>query len=95
MSEPITHRTRRASLESILPTIGERKRIILTTLGDNELTVSELTARLYEAGEIPYYDRNAVAPRLTELKDEGLVETCGVRQSQRSRRAEAIWRIIK
>lgn len=87
-----TRETRRASYEAVLPKINARSRLILETLGDREMTVSELTDELVEAGRIPYYNRNYVAPRLTELKERGIVETCGRRISIRSAATEAVWR---
>ena len=87
-----TKETRRASYEAVLPKVKERSRLILATLGSREMTVSEITDELVAAGEIPYFNRNYVAPRLTELKDMGVVETCGRRKSTRSNATEAVWR---
>lgn len=56
---------------------------ILETLGSRSMTVSEITDELVKAGRIPYYNRNYVAPRLSELKDMGVVETCGRRHKKR------------
>ena len=88
----ITRETRRKSYEAVLPKVNERSRLILKTLGTMEMTVSELTDKLVEAGKIPHYNRNYVAPRLTEMKDMGVVETCGRRKSTRSHATEAVWR---
>lgn len=90
-----TKETRRASYEKVLPKVKERSRLILETLGNRAMTVSEITDELVEAGVIPYYNRNYVAPRLTELKDMGIVETCGRRKSTRSEATEAVWRRVK
>lgn len=87
-----TKETRKASYEAVLPKVKERSRLILKTLGSREMTVSEITDELVAAGKIPYYNRNYVAPRLTELKDMGVVETCGRRKSTHSTATEAIWR---
>lgn len=87
-----TKETRRKSYEEVLPKVKERARQILEVLGSGEMTVSEITDKLVEEGLIPYYNRNYVAPRLTELKDMGIVETCGRRQSTRSKATEAVWR---
>lgn len=65
---------------------------ILETLGSRSMTVSEITDELVKAGRIPYYNRNYVAPRLSELKDRGVVETCGRRRSTHSTATEAVWR---
>ena len=87
-----TKETRKASYEAVLPKVKERCRLILETLGDREMTVSEITDELVAAEKIPYYNRNYVAPRLTELKDMGVVETCGRRKSTKSNATEAVWR---
>lgn len=88
----ITKETRRESYDAILPRVRERARLILETLGSREMTVSEITEELVTAGRIPYFNRNYVAPRLTELKDMGIVETCGRRKATRSDATEAVWR---
>ena len=88
----ITKITRRLSYEAVLPKVKDRCRLILETLGDREMTVSEITDELVEVGHIPYFNRNFTAPRMTELKDMGIVETCGRRQSTRSTATEAVWR---
>lgn len=90
-----TKETRRASYDAVLPKVKDRARLILDTLGDREMTVSEITDELLASGAIPYYNRNYVAPRLTELKDMGIVETCGRRKSTRSPATEAVWRRVK
>lgn len=87
-----TKETRRASYDAVLPKVKERSRLILETLGNREMTVSEITDELVASGTIPYFNRNYVAPRLTELKDMGVVETCGRRPSTRSTATEAVWR---
>lgn len=91
-TDKTTRETRRESYEAVLPKVNERSRLILATLGTREMTVSEITDELVAAGEIPYYNRNYVAPRLTELKDMDVVETCGRRKSTRSTATEAVWR---
>ena len=89
---PITKATRKASYEAVLPKVNERSRLILEVLGARAMTVSEITDELVAAGTLPYFNRNYVAPRLTELKDMGVVETCGRRKSTRSPATEAVWR---
>lgn len=90
-----TKETRRESYEAVLPKVKERARMILEQLGTKEMTVSEITEELVDAGKIPYFNRNYVAPRITELKDMGIVETCGRRKSTRSDATEAVWRRVK
>lgn len=89
-----TKETRRESYEAVLPKAKDRARLILETLGGREMTVSEITEELVNSGKIPYFNRNYVAPRLTELKDMGVVETCGRKKSTRSNSTEAIWRRV-
>ena len=87
-----TRATRRESYEAVLAKVKPRQRLILETLGDRSMTVSEITEELVAAGALPYFNRNYVAPRLTELKEDGIVETCGRRKSTRSGANEAVWR---
>lgn len=87
-----TRQTRKESYEAVLPKVKDRSRLILETLGSKQMTVSEITDELVAMGKIPYYNRNYVAPRLSELKDMGIVETCGRRQSTHSTATEAVWR---
>ena len=89
-----TKETRRESYDAVLPKVKERARLILETLGAKEMTVSEITEELVNTGKIPYFNRNYVAPRLTELKDMGIVETCGRRKATRSDATEAVWRRV-
>jgi len=92
MIDNITRETRRSGYESVWDKVNDRARLILETLGHREMTVSEIVDELVAGGAIPYYNRNFVAPRLTELKDLGIVETCGRRKSTRSTATEAVWR---
>lgn len=64
----ITKQTRRQSYDGIRTRSGERCKLILETLGNRSMTVEEITDELVAAGHLKYYDRNFVAPRLTELK---------------------------
>ena len=89
-----TRETRRESYDAILPKSKERARLILETLAGREMTASEITEELVSSGKIPYFNRNYVAPRLTDLKDMGIVETCGRRKATRSDATEAVWRRI-
>lgn len=65
----ITEETR---LESYINTpTSERKQMILTILGDRQMTARMIA---YALG---FRDLNAVKPRLTELKKEGRVKVVG------------------
>lgn len=87
----ITKETRRKSYDAILPKVKKRSRLILETLGDRSMTASEITEELVAAGRIPYFNRNYVAPRLTELKEMGILKTVGRRKATRSNATEAVW----
>lgn len=86
-----TKETRRRSYDAVLPKRAARCRLILETLGNRELTASEITEELVAAGRIPYFSRNYVAPRLTELKEIGILTTVGRRKATRSDATEAVW----
>lgn len=86
-----TKETRRRSYDAVLPKRAARCRLILETLGNRELTASEITEELVAAGRIPYFNRNYVAPRLTELKEIGILTTVGRRKATRSDATEAVW----
>lgn len=88
----ITKETRRASYEAVLPKRKKRSQQVLDILGNRSMTVSEITTELLKAGAIPCYNRNYAAPRLTELKQMGLVEACGRRKSIHTGDTEAVWR---
>lgn len=91
MDQSTTRETRRASYDAILPKSSARRRLILETLGARRMTASEITEELLLAGKIKYFNRNFVAPRLTELKDAGVIEVVGRRKATRSDATEAIW----
>ena len=88
----ITLQTRREAYDAVAPKIKPRSLLILDTMGDRAMTVSEITDELLAEGIIPYYDRNFVAPRMTEMRDFGIVEAVGRRQGTRSSRTEAVWK---
>lgn len=86
-----TIETRRESYDAIKAKRSDRRNLILEILGSRQMTASELTEELLAKGYIKYYDRNFVAPRLTELKEAGIVETVGKRLCKRTNKNVAIW----
>lgn len=86
-----TRAARKEARESVKPKIYKRAKLVLDTLGSRQMTVSEITEELLKSGKIPYFNRNFVAPRLTELKEAGLVETVGRRKATRSDINESVW----
>ena len=88
----ITRETRRMAWEKQQEHISCRQREILEAMGSDELTVDDIVRRLMERGVLRYYDRNAVAPRMTELLGAGLVEITCARVCERTRRLCSVWR---
>lgn len=79
------------SYDTIETKRAARRGLILEILGSRQLTASELTEELLAKGYIKYYDRNFVAPRLTELKEAGIIHTTGKRLCHRTGKNVAIW----
>ena len=95
MNNQTTKETRKASLEAIAPETSKRAALILDVLGSSEMTVDEIVYELISRREIPDFDRNFVAPRLTELKAAGKVKVVGKRSSGRTGKKVAIWAKVK
>lgn len=91
----ITKQTRRQSYDGIRTRSGERCKLILETLGNRPMTVEEITDELVAAGHLKYYDRNFVAPRLTELKGAGILEVVGKKPSKRTGKNTAVWAAVR
>ena len=80
----ITKQTRRQSYDGIR-----------TRSGNRSMTVEEITDELVAAGHLKYYDRNFVAPRLTELKGAGVLEVVGKKPSKRTGKNTAVWATVR
>ena len=91
----ITKETRRESYEAITPKITDRKSLILEIMKDRAMTAHEITEELLAKRYIKYYDRNFVSPRLTELKEDGMVEVVGKKFCSRTRRRVSVWKAIE
>lgn len=87
----IVEETRRAGYESVVDKRADRSDVILSILGSKQMTVSEIVKALLDDGIIKYYDRNFVAPRLTELKEAGKVKVVGKRKCIMSGKMIAVW----
>lgn len=87
-----TRIARREAYDRIRPDVNKRAKLVLETLGSKEMTISEICEELVATGKIGYFNRNFVAPRMTEMKEMGIVETCGRRKATRSDTTEAVWR---
>ena len=68
--------------------------LILNTLEsykEDGLTARELAVKLYNQGFIKSNERQATAPRLTELVDEGILVVIGKRVDEISRKNVAVY----
>ena len=83
----IPRQTRRASYEAMDK--ETRKRKILAVLDGREMTAREIAKKL------GFKERNATAPRLTELRKAGRVEPCGIRIDGTTGRPVTVWRKTK
>ena len=91
----ITMETRRESHDIIKPGKAQRRVQILDVMGTDALTADEVIDRMLERGSLRYPDRNSVAPRLTEMEQDGILRVIGKRDSARSGRKIAIYRRVK
>ncbi len=93
--DEILRQDREEAYESVKPSIPKRKGEILSCLSNGEeMTVTEILEELVHRGVLIFPDRNYVAPRLSEMREDGLVEVVGHRPS-RTGRNEAIWKLIE
>lgn len=83
----IPRQTRRESYEAM--DRETRKREILAVLDGREMTAREI------AWKLGFHERNAAAPRLTELRKAGRVEPCGIRIDGTTGRPVTVWRKTK
>lgn len=87
MNTNVTHDTYRSQRESYAIRPEMRKTMILDKLQDNKdgMTARELSRAL------GFYERNAVAPRLTELAKENKVITVGKKVDSLTGRLVSVW----
>ena len=82
--------TKETRLESYFKApMGQRQRMILEVLGDKEMTANEIRKAL------GFSDLNAVRPRLTELKDKGLIEAVGKKWDKDTERNVAVFKKVE
>jgi len=89
--QTITKETRLASWEKIRETLNARENRIFEILLTGSKTAEEVAEVL--ADDLGYYDRNAAAPRMTEMERRGVLKIIGKRQSRRSRKNIAVYSI--
>lgn len=65
---------RAEGLEKANETKDTRYRQILEVLGDNKMTVREIAEAMYKRGDIRTPERQEVAPRVTDMLNDGRLE---------------------
>lgn len=86
----ITEETRRESYFITKEKVTDkRSKEILKVLGNKEMTANEIRKVL------GYSDLNAVRPRLTELKDKGIIEAVGKKYDKDTKRSVAMFKVVK
>ena len=89
----ITTETRRESYENLDNTTMYK--YIRLILAGRKLTAREIAKILYHQHVIPYPVRQAVAPRLTELEAEGIVEVTGKAYDSETKRSVAVYQLVE
>jgi hypothetical protein len=89
----ITEATRYESYEQVKPKINERQQTILNIM-DKPMTADEIVSVMLAEGEIGYYDRNFVSPRLTELERMGVIEQIGTKKCNRTGRSVTVYKRV-
>lgn len=89
----ITEETRRESyfkLDSV--TLNQH---ILSVLENGRKTARDIALALYENHYIAYPVRQAVAPRLTEMADEGKIKVVGKVYDTETKRNVAVYELVR
>jgi hypothetical protein len=89
----ITEETRRESywqLDNV--TLNQH---ILNVLESGKMTAREIAIALHEKRYIPYPIRQATAPRLTEMAEEGKVKVVGKVYDEVTKRNVAVYELVR
>lgn len=96
-----TKETRKESHLEILQNLGDRQRMVLTSMlfnkkqyGRVDMTARELAKDLHSRGLIPTPERNMVHPRLNELVELGVVEVTGKKLDVEMNRNVATYNLV-
>lgn len=87
----ISMETRRESYQGVKPTVKARQTLILSILGERQMTALEIADELCKKGYTPHTERNFSAPRLTELKRAGKVKAVGKKMCSTTGRNVTVW----
>ena len=86
---------RRESYDTVKPTRRIRYTQILEIIGDARMTVDEVIDGMMEKRYLLYPDRNSVAPRMTELYQDGKLRIVGRKKSPRTKRSVSVYEAKK
>ena len=89
----ITEETRRESYEK-LDNETIRQHIIELLQGGKKMTAKEVAVAMHLKGYVAYPMRQSVAPRLTELMQDDIVEACGKAYDHETGRNVALYRLV-
>lgn len=90
----VTSETRRESYEAL--DADTLRKAIVNIFGDGgTYSARELSVIMYDRHLIPYPVRQAVAPRLTELVAEGVLEVVGKVYDRETERNVAAYRLVR
>lgn len=89
----ITEETRKESYEK-LDNESIRKHIIELLQGGKKMTAREVAVAMHLKGYVAYPMRQSVAPRLTELMQDNIVEACGKAYDRETARNVALYRLV-
>ena len=67
---------------------------VIETLGDKKLTAQEIAVEMHKAGLLPYPARAIIQPRITELVQEGVIETVGKKLCTVTDRKVAVYKAV-
>lgn len=81
----------------VKPRKKNRKTMIFEVLARGDpggMTADEISAALYERGEIPQPDSGYIKPRLSEMKKLGEIIVSGKRKNPNTKWKTSIWRVV-
>lgn len=90
----VTETTRQESYE-LLDSSTMRKNIIEVLNRTDVLSAREIAIELWKEKLIPFPVRQAVAPRLTELEYDGIVEAVGKVKDEATKRNVAVYKLVR
>lgn len=91
----ITKSTRLESYDKLERETIHKRIIDILQAAAEPLTAREISERMYSSHYITYPVRQAVAPRLTELAEEGIVKVCSKKYDRQTGRNVATYKLVE